>query len=196
MLAEEYAPEVKLAGDLESAVAETALNIRSYSFTIDPAYLTKAKKALAEVNQHAQAAKEFSEQHPRLVVLKEHLSSLLPDLQEWEKLILKTEENGNELVRLRTAGRLDQLGIPGIYLFGKQDQLYPLAGGHLQEDALPNVQFFYPNGTGHQGQTDQPELFNQVLLEFFRDGKVSGPTASRAGVSDRRPVNPNLVAAY
>jgi hypothetical protein len=59
---------------------------------------------------------------------------------------------------------------------------------------LPNVQFFYPDECGHQGQTDQPELFNQVFLEFFRDGRVSYETAHRAGVSDRRPVNPDRVA--
>lgn len=101
----------------------------------------------------------------------------------------------NELARLRTAGRLDVLTIPGIYLFGQNDQLYPLAGGHLQEDALPNVQFFYPPQTGHQGQTDRPELFNQIFLEFFRDGRVSAPTAQLAGISNRRPINPSLVAA-
>lgn len=100
----------------------------------------------------------------------------------------------NELARLRTKGRFDQLTIPGIYLFGKQDVLIHVNGGYLQEDVLPNVQFFYPEDTGHQGQTDQPDLFNQVFLEFFRDGKVSYETAVRAGVSDRRPINPERVA--
>lgn len=100
----------------------------------------------------------------------------------------------NELARLRTKGRFDVLTIPGIYLFGRQDVLIAVEGAYLQEDALPNVQFFYPDECGHQGQTDQPELFNQVFLEFFRDGRVSYETAQRAGVSDRRPVNPDRVA--
>lgn len=100
----------------------------------------------------------------------------------------------NELARLRTKGRLDVLTIPGIYLFGRQDVLISVEGAHLQEDALPNVQFFYPDECGHQGQTDQPELFNQLLLEFFRDGRVSHEVAVRAGVSDRRPINPDRVA--
>jgi hypothetical protein len=55
------------------------------------------------------------------------------------------------------------------------------------------VQFFYPDDCGHQGQTDQPELFAQVFTEFFRDGRVSRETADRAGVSDRRPEMPELV---
>jgi hypothetical protein len=58
---------------------------------------------------------------------------------------------------------------------------------------LPNIQFFYPEDCGHQGQSDQPELFNQLFLEFFRDGRVSRETADRAGVSKRRPEIETLV---
>ncbi len=122
-----------------------------------------------------------------------HRETYGPAMARWQGPNTGTASK-TELARLRTKGRLDEIGIPGIYLFGRQDALYPLAGGHLQEDALPDVQVFYPDETGHQGQTDQPDLFNQVFLEFFRDGKVSLPTARRAGVSDRRPVNPSLVA--
>lgn len=95
----------------------------------------------------------------------------------------------NELIRLTTRGRLDRITIPGICMFGQNDVLYAVEAAYLQEDALPNVQFFYPAETGHQGQTDQPELHNQVFLEFFRDGEVSAATAERAGVSTRRPAN-------
>jgi pimeloyl-ACP methyl ester carboxylesterase len=97
--------------------------------------------------------------------------------------------------RLSTAGRLDKVEIPGIYLYGLQDVLISAeARGHLQEDALPRVQFFYPDDCGHQGQTDQPELFADVFREFFRDGRISFETAIRAGISTRRPPHPELVA--
>ena len=65
----------------------------------------------------------------------------------------------------------------------------------LQEDQLPNVQFFLVDECGHQAQTDRPELVNQVFLEFLRDGKVSRKTADDAGVSKRRPENQNLVSS-
>ena len=55
------------------------------------------------------------------------------------------------------------------------------------------MQFFFPAETGHQGQTDQPELFNQLFLEFFRDGKVSRQTADAAGISKNRPELAHLV---
>ncbi|XVQ09537.1 alpha/beta fold hydrolase [Spirillospora sp. CA-255316] len=103
-------------------------------------------------------------------------------------------EDKNLEARLSTKGRLDRLDIPGLYLYGTEDVLTPVEWGYEQENVLPNVQFFYPEECGHQGQTDRPDLFNQVFLEFFRDGQVSRQTADAAGVSKRRPENPALVA--
>lgn len=94
---------------------------------------------------------------------------------------------------LSLTGKLDALSLPVIYLYGRQDVLGPVENAYLQEDRLPNVQVFYPDDCGHQGQTDQPEMFNQVFTEFFRDGKVTTKTAEWAGVSDRRPVLSHLV---
>jgi pimeloyl-ACP methyl ester carboxylesterase len=99
----------------------------------------------------------------------------------------------NIAARMSTKGRFDRMTIPGLYLYGKEDVLSPVENGYEQEDRLPNVQFFYPEDTGHQGQTDQPELFNQFFLEFFRDGVVTRRTADAAGVSKRRPELPHLV---
>ena len=103
-----------------------------------------------------------------------------------------TDPNLAQLLDLR--GRLDALTIPMIYLYGRQDVLGPVENAYLQEEKLPNVQFFYPDDCGHQGQTDQPEMFNQVFTEFFTNGKVSEKTAQWAGVSDRRPVNTDIIS--
>jgi len=97
--------------------------------------------------------------------------------------------------RFSTKGRLDTMPIPAIYLYGKQDVLLPVELGYLQEDRCPNIQFFYPDECGHQGQTDHPDMFNQVYLEFFRDGQVSRKSADWAGVSTRRPEIAAFVAA-
>ncbi len=101
----------------------------------------------------------------------------------------------NLTANLSTNGRLQRLNIPMIYMYGLADVLSPVENGFNQEDVVPNVQFFYPDHCGHQGQTDQPEMFNQVFLEFFRDGKVSWKTAEWAGVSRRRAINSNFVEA-
>jgi len=96
--------------------------------------------------------------------------------------------------KISTKGRLDTMTLPAIYLYGVDDVLLPVSNGYAQEDHLSNIQFFYPEECGHQGQTDQPEMFAQAFLEFFRDGKVSRKTADWAGVSKRRPEIASLVA--
>jgi 2-hydroxy-6-oxonona-2,4-dienedioate hydrolase len=93
-------------------------------------------------------------------------------------------------------GRFTRLTIPGIYLYGMQDVLLPVEIGFKQEElGFDNIQFFYPDECGHQGQTDQPDMFNQAALEFFKDGKVRWETAEWAGVSRRIPIKPSLVQA-
>ncbi|MBM3939949.1 MAG: alpha/beta hydrolase [SAR202 cluster bacterium] len=104
------------------------------------------------------------------------------------------QKEPNLVQLVSTKHRLKQLTVPGIYLYGVQDVLLPVENGFMQEDVgFDHIQFFYPDECGHQGQTDQPEMFNQAALEFFRDGKVSWKTAQWAGVSRRKPINPNLV---
>lgn len=84
-------------------------------------------------------------------------------------------------------GHLDRLTIPIVYLYGRQDVLSPVENAYLQEDLLPNVQFLYPDDCGHQGQTDQPDLFNTVFEEFFAEGSLTRATADSASISTRRP---------
>jgi 2-hydroxy-6-oxonona-2,4-dienedioate hydrolase len=115
--------------------------------------------------------------------------TLFPSMIDYAYLRL----TGNRAARLSTAGRLDKVEIPGIYLYGQDDVLQPVEWGYHQEDFLPKIQFFYPADCGHQGQSDQPEIFNQTFLEFFRDGRVSRATADAAGVSKRRPEIASLV---
>ncbi len=111
-----------------------------------------------------------------------------PTLLQYRHIMPWTDQN--RAARLATKGRLDRLDIPGIYLYGRQDILTPVEWGYVQEDHLPNVQFFYPDDCGHQGQTDRPDLFNPVFCEFFAYGAVTGELADKAGVSDRRPELP------
>lgn len=92
--------------------------------------------------------------------------------------------------------RITQLTVPALYLHGRQDVLNPVENAYKQEDRLPNVQFFYPDNCGHQGQTDQPEMFASVLTEFFAQGIVSAETAAWAGVSERRPLLSSVVQEF
>jgi 2-hydroxy-6-oxonona-2,4-dienedioate hydrolase len=102
--------------------------------------------------------------------------------------------DANTAAAVTTKGRLDKITIPGLYMHGKLDYLQPPEWGYVREDRLPNIQFFYQDNCGHQGQTDLPDLHHRVYIEFFRDGQLSRATADEAGVSDRRPELPGLIA--
>jgi pimeloyl-ACP methyl ester carboxylesterase len=114
--------------------------------------------------------------------------------EAWADGNARIAEDPNLAQKISTKNRFDVLTIPGIYMYGKQDVLIPVENGFNQEDVgFSNLQFFYPDECGHQGQSDQPEMFNQTFLEFFKFGKVSKETAEWAGVSDRMPIKPHLV---
>jgi 2-hydroxy-6-oxonona-2,4-dienedioate hydrolase len=114
--------------------------------------------------------------------------------EAWQRVNNFGEIDHDVALALSTTGKLDQLETPGICLYGMNDAILPAEElGYAVEDVLPKVQFFYPEDCGHQGQTDQPELFNEVFTEFFQTGKVSRATADKAGVSKRRAELPDLV---
>jgi 2-hydroxy-6-oxonona-2,4-dienedioate hydrolase len=122
----------------------------------------------------------------------EAVQAFFPSILEYAGI--KPYSDPNVAAQLSTKGRIENITIPGLYLFGTEDVVTPVEWGYAQEDVLPNVQFFYPEECGHQGQTDRPDLFNPVFLEFFRDGQVSRQSADAAGVSKRRAELQNLVA--
>jgi len=101
VMAKKYIPESELGAALQQAVAKTAISIRSYGFTLEEKYNTQAKAALQEVAKGKQATKNFSDQNPDLVKLKEHLVSLLPMMQEWEQLIQQTETEVKGVEKIR-----------------------------------------------------------------------------------------------
>jgi pimeloyl-ACP methyl ester carboxylesterase len=124
---------------------------------------------------------------------KDAHASYWPGLVQYSRLAPWQDEN--IAARLSTRGRLDRLTLPAIYIYGRQDVLTPVEWGYEQENVLPRVQFFYLDECGHQAQTDQPDVVNDLFVEFFRDGQISRKTADCAGVSARRPEIPALVSA-
>jgi pimeloyl-ACP methyl ester carboxylesterase len=103
-------------------------------------------------------------------------------------------ENPDLAQKLSIKHRLGRLTIPMIYAFGREDALSPVEWAYDMEAALEHVQFFFPDDCGHQGQTDRPELFNALFLQWFRDRRISKETAEAAGISTNRPPVPGVIA--
>ncbi|MGJ3561651.1 alpha/beta fold hydrolase [Streptomyces sp. INA 01156] len=98
----------------------------------------------------------------------------------------------NELARLTTRGRLDKVTIPGIYLYGRQDVVFRVEAGYLQEDALPNVQFSTPTRPGTRVRPTSPtsstrSSSSSSVTDVSRGRRVCAP-GSRTGV---RPFLPS-----
>jgi methyl-accepting chemotaxis protein len=127
-LEKKFIPETELGDKLKDSVAKTALNIRSYGFTMEEQYDTQAKAALNEVKQQVQAAKALSAAHPDLVKLKEHLDILGPLVSEWDQLISQTEA----LVKNSETDRT-QMNQSAQVFAGNMDKL--LAAQHQKQAA-------------------------------------------------------------
>ncbi|WP_085990965.1 alpha/beta fold hydrolase [Oceanobacillus senegalensis] len=62
---------------------------------------------------------------------------------------------------------LPKLKIPSKFIWGKQDKVAPVETGYKLDAMLPEVEFEYLDNCGHQCQTDQPEIVNQMVADFF-----------------------------
>jgi pimeloyl-ACP methyl ester carboxylesterase len=64
---------------------------------------------------------------------------------------------------------LPKLKVPTIFLWGKDDTLAPIERAYELEKMLPNIEFTYIDDCGHQCQNDQPEIVNEITINFFRE---------------------------
>ncbi|HWK22152.1 MAG TPA: alpha/beta hydrolase [Ureibacillus sp.] len=62
---------------------------------------------------------------------------------------------------------LPKLKIPAKFLWGKQDMVAPVETAYKLEKLLPNIEFEYIDNCGHQAQTDQPDVVNKIVIDFF-----------------------------
>jgi pimeloyl-ACP methyl ester carboxylesterase len=67
---------------------------------------------------------------------------------------------------------LHELDMPVLVLWGTQDTIVEKAALQRTVDALPQAQFVVWDNVGHAPQLEQPEAFQQLLLEFIENHKV------------------------
>ncbi len=100
-LAKQYVPESQIAGDLQTAISQAQIGVRSYGFTAERAYLEDARKGMEAAHKHQQAAHKLADEHPELVKLSEHLKELDPTLNSFEDFIGQTEAKNKDLTATR-----------------------------------------------------------------------------------------------
>jgi pimeloyl-ACP methyl ester carboxylesterase len=61
--------------------------------------------------------------------------------------------------------------IPTASVWGAQDKMAPPHVGKKLEALLPDAQWFYIEGAGHQVQTDHPDQLAQIIYDIYKKAK-------------------------
>lgn len=64
---------------------------------------------------------------------------------------------------------LPKLKVPTKFIWGIDDSFAPVKMGYELEKLLPNIPFEYIAGAGHQCQSDQPELVNEMVIDYLKN---------------------------
>lgn len=70
--------------------------------------------------------------------------------------------------RFSLTDSLPKLKVPSKFIWGVDDSFASVQMGYELEKLLPNISFEYIPEAGHQCQTDQPDLTNKMVIDFFK----------------------------
>jgi 3-oxoadipate enol-lactonase len=80
------------------------------------------------------------------------------------------------------AAPLETLAVPTLVITGDEDRVYPLELTERMARRIPGARLVVLEACGHLSNLEQPERFNEVLLEFLRD---RAPAARSSSPSSR-----------
>ena len=100
-LANEYAPEVRLANEVERNALLTMYAMRGYAFTEEGQYLTQGESQLQEVKKYLEEIKALADRSPDLVKLKDAIPEAQKGVYEYQRLSEETVKINETLNRLR-----------------------------------------------------------------------------------------------
>jgi len=101
-LSDQYAPEVEVCGNLETATLTTMLAVRSFGFTSDPKYFDQTKAGMSELQTGIQKAKDLLGKYPTLVKLKAELGGFEKEYAEFTQLVAETKNKTDALDKAQT----------------------------------------------------------------------------------------------
>jgi len=76
--------------------------------------------------------------------------------------------NNPELDNETVGGKLDQITIPTLVVWGAEDQLVPLADGQDYAAKIPHAKLVVVPQSGHSPATEQPDAFIKAVSEFLQ----------------------------
>ena len=61
---------------------------------------------------------------------------------------------------------LDELALPTLLVWGRDEKLVPVAGGEWLRDHVPGSELVVFERSGHCPMLEEPERFNELVAEF------------------------------
>ncbi|MFP5239896.1 MAG: methyl-accepting chemotaxis protein [Acidobacteriota bacterium] len=116
-LALEVAPQVAVAGEIESSVQETMLNTRSYGLTGEERYWELSLKGFDAVEKGLSAATELAKKYPGLTQLKQNTEKAAAAFGEYKKYTIQT----NELAKTQQANRKNMEAAAAAFVMNTDD---------------------------------------------------------------------------
>jgi pimeloyl-ACP methyl ester carboxylesterase len=63
---------------------------------------------------------------------------------------------------------LNQISVPALLIFGAEDKVSNLEAAEKMASAIPSAQLVKIENAGHYSNLEQPEAFNQALVDFIK----------------------------
>ena len=115
-------------------------------------------------------AREFSARHRERAFLYKQIRLINEEgpnkLEEDDRVTrFRALERAPETAASREA--LQQLKTPVLFIGGEHDEVMPVSLMRIASQLIPGSRMVVVPGAGHSVYFEQPELFNQVVLDFF-----------------------------
>jgi pimeloyl-ACP methyl ester carboxylesterase len=90
----------------------------------------------------------------------------------FKRALISTIRHGPLQSMTKAYKRVGRHPRPVLLIWGKEDQTVPYALNHKVRSALPNAVFYVIERAGHIPHYTEPELVNQLLIDFLIDGNI------------------------
>jgi 3-oxoadipate enol-lactonase len=74
--------------------------------------------------------------------------------------------------RIDNTDLLDKISVPTLLIFGVEDKVTHLEAAEKMAGAIPNAKLVKIANAGHYSNLEQPEAFNQALIDFIKTVEV------------------------
>jgi 3-oxoadipate enol-lactonase len=74
--------------------------------------------------------------------------------------------------RIDNTDLLDKISVPTLLIFGEEDKVTHLKAAEKMAGTIPNAKLVKIENAGHYSNLEQPEAFNQALIDFIKTVEV------------------------